>query len=148
MLRVQRLDHNIITGTFCVKTCTSTGSNATECGVGQHLMGECGQVATRMCRMWEKGVLSLGNLNHAWAHLTTKVQFVWLVWSLRAALGCGSFSLPWLGWKRWARARFTWARAWYTCVSANRTQLVDLCLQLLIGYVQHDCMSISERQKW
>ncbi len=62
MLRVQSLDHNIIT--FQVETCTTAGPNATECGAGQHLMGECGRVETRVCGMQEnKSVLTLGNLN-------------------------------------------------------------------------------------
>ncbi len=71
MLRVQSLDHNILTetGTFRVETCTITGPNATECGAGQHLMGECGRVETCVCGIREnKGVLTLGNLNRARAH--------------------------------------------------------------------------------
>ncbi len=63
MLKVQSLDHNIITGIFRVETCTIAGLNAAECGVGQHLMGECGcrrgQVEAHVCGMRKnKGVLS------------------------------------------------------------------------------------------
>ncbi len=56
MLRVQSLDHNIITGTFRVETCTTAGPNSTECGAGQHSMGElgCGQVDTRVCGIRKK----------------------------------------------------------------------------------------------
>ncbi len=54
--------------------------------------------------------------HQAYTRLTPKAQFVWLVWSL----WCGSFSRPWLGWKRWARVGFSWGWAWYACsVSAN-----------------------------
>ncbi len=77
MLRVQSLDHNIITGTFRVENCMIAGPNTTECGVGQHLMGECGRVETLVCGMREnKGVLTLGNLNRARVRLTPKAQFV------------------------------------------------------------------------
>ncbi len=101
MLRVQILAHNIITGTL--ETCTIAGPNAAECGAGQHLMGECrcGRGETRVCGMQEnKRVLTLGNLIRAQVRLTPKARFVWLVWLLCAALGRGSFSHPWLGWKR------------------------------------------------
>ncbi len=57
-----------------------------------------------------KGVLTLSDLTHSRLRLTPKTQFVWLVWSLCTSLGRGWFSCPWLGWKRWARARFGWAR--------------------------------------
>lgn len=65
-----------------------------------------------------EGLLTLGYFNRAQAHFTPKVRFVCLVWSLRAVLG--SFSRPWAGWKRWARAWFGWARARHACTaSAN-----------------------------
>ncbi len=44
-----------------------------------------------------------------------------------------SFSCPWLGWKRWARARFSWAPARYACsVKANRTErgTSDMCSRI------------------
>ncbi len=48
-------------------------------------------------------------------------RFICLVWSLCTVPGFCSFNRPWLAWKRWARARFSWARVRYTCsVSANR----------------------------
>ncbi len=56
--------------------------------------------------------------------------------------GRGSFRRPRLGWKRWARARFSWARAQYVCsVSANCAGAWNF------WYVQHDCVNISERNK-
>ncbi len=92
----------------------------------------CERVETHVCGMWEnKGVLALGNLNRARVHLTPKARFVWLVWSLCA-------SCPWLSYKRWARARFCWSRAQYACSVRA----------LNFWYVQHDCVNISEWQKW
>ncbi len=71
-----------------------------ECGTGQRLICECGRVETCVCGMREnKGVLTLGNLNH---------------WH-------GLFSQPWFGLKRWARARFSWAWVWYACSVSELT---------------------------
>ncbi len=73
------------------------------------------------CAIIFKGVPTLGVLNPARARLSPKALFVWLMWSLRAALGRGAFSRPWLGCKKWARERFRWTRARHTCsVSVNR----------------------------
>ncbi len=62
-------------------------------------------------RLFSKGVPTLGVLNRARARLSPKALFVWLMWSLCAALGRGLFSRPWLGCKRWARVRFIWTLA-------------------------------------
>ncbi len=65
-----------------------------------------------------------------------KALFVWLMWSLRAALRRGSFSRPWLGCKRWARVRFSWTRGRHACsVSANRAGARNF------WYVQPDCVN-------
>ncbi len=87
-------------------------------------------------RLFSKGVPTLGVLNRTWACLSPKALFVWLMWSLCAALGHGLFSRPWLGCKRWARVWFSWTRARNTCcVSANRAGSRNF------WYVWPDCMN-------
>ncbi len=54
---------------YTVETCSIAEHNATDYG--------CRRVETHVCGMREnKGVLTLGNLNRARAHLTPKARFV------------------------------------------------------------------------
>ncbi len=107
-------------------------------------MGECGcrRVDTRVCGMREnKCVLTLGNLNRARAHLTPKARFVWLVWSLR-----GSFSRPWLGWKRWGsvwlgrRTHVVWALT----APERGTYVLIRSAWLHIYFVRGPCVTTSQ----
>ncbi len=45
-----------------------------------------------MARADTKSALTLGSLYCAWAHLTPKVHFVWLVWALRSDMRSRSFA--------------------------------------------------------
>ncbi len=71
------------------------------------------QGKTKCLRLSDWGVLLLDGI----MHIVVVIQGVLTL----CVLNRGSFSHPWPSWKRWARARFGWARAQCACsVSANR----------------------------
>ncbi len=65
MLRVQSLDHNIITGSFRVEHYHGTQRNRVRVQAGRD-----------SCVRENKGVLTLGNLNRARARLNPKARFI------------------------------------------------------------------------
>lgn len=49
-----------------------------------HTLHDCSKTS----KVYSTGVHTLGNLYFTWACLTSKVQFIWLMWSLSTEPGC------------------------------------------------------------